>query len=112
MGLEDGINEGVHADDIKLAMKGHVKEGHKVTCLKNSLNQDLDVILRSSTTSDQMGAADPKNIHVSAPGGRLNKVVLQDMWDHLHSLVQCCQCLFRQLTRPVRPHVGRSGTAT
>ena len=31
MGLEEGTNEGVHAEDIKLAMKGRVKEGHKVT---------------------------------------------------------------------------------
>uniref|UniRef100_A0A087YEL0 Interferon-induced protein 44-like n=1 Tax=Poecilia formosa TaxID=48698 RepID=A0A087YEL0_POEFO len=29
MGLEDGTNRGVHADDIKLALRGHVKEGHK-----------------------------------------------------------------------------------
>ncbi|XP_043988292.1 interferon-induced protein 44-like isoform X2 [Gambusia affinis] len=29
MGLEDGTNRGVHADDIKLALEGHVKEGHK-----------------------------------------------------------------------------------
>uniref|UniRef100_A0A3B3XRD6 G domain-containing protein n=2 Tax=Poecilia mexicana TaxID=48701 RepID=A0A3B3XRD6_9TELE len=29
MGLEDGTNRGVHADDIKLALRGRVKEGHK-----------------------------------------------------------------------------------
>ncbi|XP_015260610.1 PREDICTED: interferon-induced protein 44-like, partial [Cyprinodon variegatus] len=29
MGLEDGEIQGVHASDIKLALKGHVKEGHK-----------------------------------------------------------------------------------
>uniref|UniRef100_A0A3Q3AX38 G domain-containing protein n=2 Tax=Kryptolebias marmoratus TaxID=37003 RepID=A0A3Q3AX38_KRYMA len=29
MGLEDGTNCGVHADDIKLALKGHIVEGHK-----------------------------------------------------------------------------------
>ncbi|XP_054908931.1 interferon-induced protein 44-like [Poeciliopsis prolifica] len=29
MGLEDGTDRGVHADDIKLALEGHVKEGHK-----------------------------------------------------------------------------------
>ncbi|MEQ2287527.1 hypothetical protein AMECASPLE_013506, partial [Ameca splendens] len=29
MGLEDGDRRGVHADDIKLALRGHVKEGHK-----------------------------------------------------------------------------------
>ncbi|XP_037543088.1 interferon-induced protein 44-like [Nematolebias whitei] len=29
MGLEDGTNCGVHAQDIILALKGHIKEGHK-----------------------------------------------------------------------------------
>ncbi|XP_035990908.1 interferon-induced protein 44-like [Fundulus heteroclitus] len=29
MGVEEGDNRGVHEDDIKLALKGHVKEGHK-----------------------------------------------------------------------------------
>uniref|UniRef100_A0A3B3XR95 G domain-containing protein n=1 Tax=Poecilia mexicana TaxID=48701 RepID=A0A3B3XR95_9TELE len=29
MGLEDGTNRGVHADDIKLALRGHVKEDYK-----------------------------------------------------------------------------------
>uniref|UniRef100_A0A3B3UNY0 Interferon-induced protein 44-like n=1 Tax=Poecilia latipinna TaxID=48699 RepID=A0A3B3UNY0_9TELE len=29
MGLEDGNNSGIHASDITLAMKGHVKDGHK-----------------------------------------------------------------------------------
>ncbi|MEQ2256981.1 hypothetical protein ILYODFUR_029622 [Ilyodon furcidens] len=29
MGLEDGDRRGAHADDIKLALRGHVKEGYK-----------------------------------------------------------------------------------
>uniref|UniRef100_A0A3Q2T1R9 Interferon-induced protein 44-like n=1 Tax=Fundulus heteroclitus TaxID=8078 RepID=A0A3Q2T1R9_FUNHE len=29
MGVEEGESRGVHEDDIKLALKGHVKEGHK-----------------------------------------------------------------------------------
>ncbi|XP_032423561.1 uncharacterized protein LOC116723091 isoform X3 [Xiphophorus hellerii] len=29
MGLEDGTNRGVHADDIKLALEGHLKEGYE-----------------------------------------------------------------------------------
>ncbi|XP_035990917.1 interferon-induced protein 44-like [Fundulus heteroclitus] len=29
MGLEEGDNRGVHENDIKLALQGHVKEGHK-----------------------------------------------------------------------------------
>ncbi|XP_015240210.1 PREDICTED: interferon-induced protein 44-like isoform X1 [Cyprinodon variegatus] len=29
MGLEEGEIQGVHASDIKLALEGHVKEGHK-----------------------------------------------------------------------------------
>ncbi|MED6285177.1 hypothetical protein CHARACLAT_026630 [Characodon lateralis] len=32
MGLEDGSNNGVHANDIKLALEGHIKEGHKSIC--------------------------------------------------------------------------------
>lgn len=30
MGLEEGADSGVRAGDIKLAMKGHVREDHKV----------------------------------------------------------------------------------
>ncbi|XP_016523054.1 interferon-induced protein 44-like [Poecilia formosa] len=29
MGMEDGTNRGIHPDDIKLALRGHVKEGYK-----------------------------------------------------------------------------------
>lgn len=30
MGLEDGTDSGVHPEDIYLALKGHIMEGHKV----------------------------------------------------------------------------------
>ncbi|XP_047226333.1 interferon-induced protein 44-like [Girardinichthys multiradiatus] len=39
MGLEDGDSRGVHADDIKLALRGNVKEGHKFSPV-SPLTQD------------------------------------------------------------------------
>lgn len=34
MGLEESSGKGVHKDDIINALKGHVKEGHKVMWIK------------------------------------------------------------------------------
>ncbi|XP_018540152.1 interferon-induced protein 44 [Lates calcarifer] len=40
MGLEEGSDSGVHPDDIKLAMKGHVKEGHTFNHLEPLTDRD------------------------------------------------------------------------
>ena len=47
MGLEEGTERGVRAEDVKLAMMGHVKDGYKVQLLYYS------TVIRSLDHEDQ-----------------------------------------------------------
>ncbi|XP_063352275.1 interferon-induced protein 44-like [Pelmatolapia mariae] len=75
MGLEEGTNCGVHPEDIKLAMMGHVKEGHLFNPLAPLTEKDPDY--------NQTPSADDK-IHVlvcllSANASEIKESVLDKM---------------------------------
>ncbi|XP_035986051.1 interferon-induced protein 44-like [Fundulus heteroclitus] len=53
MGLEDGDGRGVRADDLKLALKGHVKEGYKFNP-SSSLSADDYYYNSSPSVSDRV----------------------------------------------------------
>ncbi|XP_035985364.1 interferon-induced protein 44-like [Fundulus heteroclitus] len=75
MGLEDGNETGVHPDDIKLALEGHVKEGHKF----NPFSQ----LTKDDPGYNQNPSADDR-VHVlvsviSANAPRINPSFLEKM---------------------------------
>ncbi|MEQ2267914.1 hypothetical protein XENORESO_012265 [Xenotaenia resolanae] len=75
MGLEDGDGRGVRANDIKLAMMGHVKDGYKFNPV-SSLSEDDPGYNSSPSINDR--------VHVlvciySANAPQMNSSVLQKM---------------------------------
>ncbi|XP_014878799.1 interferon-induced protein 44-like [Poecilia latipinna] len=75
MGLEDGHGRGVRTDDIKLALKGHVKEGYKFNPV-SSLSDGDPGYISSPSISDR--------VHVlvciyDANAPQMNQSVLQKM---------------------------------
>ncbi|XP_035985882.1 interferon-induced protein 44-like [Fundulus heteroclitus] len=75
MGLEDGNESGVHPDDLKLALEGHVKENHKFNPFAQLTRMDPGYNLNPS--------ADDK-VHVlvcvmSANAPQINSSILEKM---------------------------------
>ncbi|KAM4560698.1 interferon-induced protein 44-like isoform 2-T2 [Fundulus diaphanus] len=75
MGVEEGESRGVHEDDIKLALKGHVKEGHKFNPISPLTQRDRGY---NPTPSDD------DKVHVlvcviSANASQIKPSVLQKM---------------------------------
>ncbi|XP_035990912.1 interferon-induced protein 44 isoform X2 [Fundulus heteroclitus] len=80
MGLEEGDSRGVHVDDIKLALKGHVKEGHKVQPKKFN---PFSPLVESHPDYNPNPSADDK-VHVlvcviSAHSSQIRSSVLEKM---------------------------------
>ncbi|XP_030283429.1 interferon-induced protein 44-like [Sparus aurata] len=77
MGLEEGSGSGVHPDDIKLAMKGHVKDGY-------TFNPVSPLSIDKSDYNPEPSADDKVHVLVcvhSANSAEIKASVLQKMKD-------------------------------